>query len=89
MRLKTLQEQNSHLSITKANSSYGNYAIQFRVKCEKFNFGKGFLSTKFFFGLKELSFYLDELKKLDFNNHFQAKDILQADINFNKFRYGH
>lgn len=87
MRLKTLQEQNKHLSITKANSSYGNYAIQFRVKCEKFNFAT--LSTKFFFGLKELAIYLDELKKLAFNGHFQASDILQADINFNKIRYGH
>jgi len=87
MRLKTLQEQNKHLDISKTNSSYGNYAIQFRIKCEKFNFAT--LSTKFFFGLKELNVYLNELKKLDFDNHFQAKDILQADINFNKIRYGH
>ncbi len=87
MRLKTLQEQNKHLSITKTNTSYGNYAIRFKVKCEKFNFGIS--TTKFFFGLKELNIYLDELKKLDFNSHFQAKDILQADINFNKIRYGH
>jgi hypothetical protein len=88
MRLKTLQEQNKHLDISKTNSSYGNYAIQFRIKCEKFNFAT--LSTKFFFGLKELNVYLNELKKLDFNNNcYQAKDILQTDINFNKIRYGH